>query len=147
MLEVQHQHVEALRLLAFRVKFRRQTRDLRASSVRERFRRQHSPGLGLGVLLDDAPPRPYDEVVEVHAGHFRLQQRGDLRPHLVILIRVPMRRRPCLAGRLAVGFGQFLVQLTDQLQPRRANSRLPSDSPSAPSVAGRFWLKYSRFWQ
>ena len=28
-----------------------------------------------------------------------------------------MRRRPCLARRLAVGFGQLLVQLADQLQP------------------------------
>ena len=43
---------------------------------------------------------------------------SDLRAHFVIGLRMPMRCRPLLMRRVAVGIHQLLVQFANQLQPR-----------------------------
>ena len=100
----------------------------------ERLRRQDSPGLGLGVLLDQAPLRPDDEVVEVHRGHFPVQQRARSRAHLRVGCRVAVRWRPCSRA-VSRSARPSCLSSSPISSSRALNSRLPSDSPSAPSVA------------
>ncbi len=91
------------------------------------------PGLGLRVFLDESPIGADDEVVEVHRGNFVVQQlrggssqvlfrrRFDHRSHRAL----PSSQFPAPAGRSS----------SSPISSSRAlNSRLPSDSPTEPSV-------------